>query len=339
LLITILFSIPFVLLEMRTGQPIILETLRAANPIPNIITLPENVNYIKRMGLERSQFTLAHPIFYGVFCASLMALALTVHTRAKGTGSKVFWGLAFASLSSAALLSAMLQLMILGFERMTRFIKTRWKLLAFVFVVIYVALDISSDRSPIVIFVSIFSFSGATAWNRVLIWEFGSAEVWRHPFFGIGNNDWVRPSWMVPSIDNHWLLQTMRYGLPGGILLMGAVLWCLIKIGTARVKDNFDLVMAQRGYMAAMVGWCISLGTVAINVEINSYFMTLLASGIWMIDAAQRENEGDTRARGAKRVSRAGREPRESSRQEPRSARKEKRRPLPPRRRDPAARR
>lgn len=315
LLIIAMISIPFVIVEMKTGRPVIIEFIRSVNPAPDIIRLPGNVNYEKRIGLERSQFTLGHPILYGVFCSSLMALALTVRTQNMGVFAKTFWGVVvaastFASLSSAAFLSALLQLAILGFERTTRMIKARWKLLAAAFVAAYIVVDILSNRSPIVVFVSVFSFSPATAYNRILIWEFGSAEVWRHPIFGIGNNDWVRPSWMVPSIDNHWLLQTMRYGLPGGVALMTAVLWILIKVGRSKIGENIDLIIVKRGYMAGLIGWCIALGTVAINVEVNSYFMTLLAGGIWIIDEAQRNGadpiDDDPRRRRNRRKQPAG---------------------------------
>lgn len=292
LLIIVLISLPFTVAELGTGYPVIIETIRNSNPIPDIISVPQNVNYPQRLGMDRAQFTFGHPILYGVLCSSLMALAITVHTQESGLFAKTFWGMVsavgtFASLTSAAFLSAILQLGFLGFDRVTRLIKARWKLLVLAIVLAYFAIDLVSNRSPIVVFVSTFSFSSATAYNRILIFEYGSAEVLRHPFFGIGNNDWTRPEWMVASVDNHWLLQTMRYGLPAGIFLIGSVLWVLIKIGRSKINpENVDLFTARRGYMAALLGWCIALGTVAINVEVNSYFLTLLASGIWIIDTA-----------------------------------------------------
>lgn len=289
LLIAVAFAIPFALVEMLTGTPIVLEFLRKLNPIPGFFRLPAANDYLPRMGFYRSQFTLVHPILFGVFCASLMALALTVRTYGQSMFHKTFWGMivavaTFTSLSSGAFLSAILQLSILGFERVSRFVKGRWKLVALVFVVLYIVLDFLSNRSPVELFISVFTFNQATSFNRVLIWEYGSAEVWRHPVFGIGDNDWVRPSWMVPSIDNQWLLQTMRYGLPGGFLLIYTVLWVLFKVGRVDTSHDPRLQQTQRGYLSAMIAWCIALGTVAINVEVASYFMTLLAAGIWMLD-------------------------------------------------------
>ena len=36
-------------------------------------------------------------------------------------------------------------------------------------------------------------FNPQTADGRLVILEYGSAEIARHPVFGIGLNDWVRP--------------------------------------------------------------------------------------------------------------------------------------------------
>lgn len=326
LLIFILFSLPFSVIETQTGKSIINEFLRDVNPAPEIFRLPGDVDYEPRFGLLRAQFTLVHPIMYGVFCASLMAFALTLHTKGKGVFSKIFWGsivwiTTVTSVSSAAVLSALLQLGFLLIERFTRFIKGRWRLLGFASVGLYIFLEIFASHSPIAVFVSKFAFNPSTANNRILIFQYGSAEVMRHPIFGIGNNDWVRAPWMLRSVDNHWLLKFMRYGIPGGGLLLVVVIYSLTVAGRAKTAGNEALALAQRGYMICMIGWCIALGTVAINVEVNSYFMTLMAGGIWLADAGTRPAEpvDDLNARRRGKASRrvaAPREPAETKRPE-----------------------
>ena len=47
-----------------------------------------------------------------------------------------------------------------------------------------------------------FTFSTTSAYNRIIIFEYGSAEVMRNPIFGIGLGDWIRPVWMSDSMDN-----------------------------------------------------------------------------------------------------------------------------------------
>lgn len=309
MLYAVLFSLPFAMLETQTGKSLILETLRAANPAPGVLLMPADVDYEARLGLLRAQFTLVHPIAYGLLCASLAALAVTVHARL--SGSKVFWGsvvsaAAFCSVSSAALLAVLLQFGMLAFEQVTRFIKKRWQILAFLFGVTYVIVEIVASHSPIAILVSKFALNASTAHNRLLIFEYGSAEVFRHPIFGIGTNDWVRAPWMVPSVDNHWLLRFMRYGMPGGAAIMGTVIGCMIIVSRAPTYASDALQAAQRGWLICMVAFFVALGTVAINVEVNSYYMTLVAGGLWIADRARLEDpdqdeEPNPRDRNSKR--------------------------------------
>ena len=72
--------------------------------------------------------------------------------------------------------------------------------------------------------ITYLTFNSGTAYWRLHIWNFGSAEVWRNPLFGIGLNDWARPSWMwTASVDNFWLLTAMRYGIPAFLLLVAGI--------------------------------------------------------------------------------------------------------------------
>ena len=57
-------------------------------------------------------------------------------------------------------------------------------------------------------------FNPQTADGRLIILEYGSAEIARHPVFGIGLNEWVRPWYKKQSVDNFWLSHAMRFGLP-----------------------------------------------------------------------------------------------------------------------------
>ena len=55
-------------------------------------------------------------------------------------------------------------------------------------------------------------FNAKTGWGRTEVFEYGAAEVLRHPIFGIGLNDWIRPWWRKPSVDNFYLATAMRFG-------------------------------------------------------------------------------------------------------------------------------
>jgi hypothetical protein len=96
----------------------------------------------------------------------------------------------------------------------------------------YVGIDLFSTKTPFHVFVNYFTFSKQSAYNRILIFEYGTAEVARHPVFGIGLGDWERPVWMSDSMDNFWLVTAVRYGVPAlFLLLLGLLLGILWKAG------------------------------------------------------------------------------------------------------------
>lgn len=310
LVISILISIPFITVEMFTGEPLLLDLLRTVNPAPGIFTLSPTIDYEPRLGLHRAQYTLVHPILFGMFCSSLVALTFVVMTRGDSAGAKTFWGFVvafgtFAALSSAGWLAALLQIAILFYERFTRFIMAfRWKLIFWGFVAFYIFVEIFASHSPLVVLATKLTLSPHNAWTRILIWEYGSLEVWRHPIFGIGMNDWVRPGYMPPSVDNYWLLTGMRYGLPGVFLIVLATLAPLFAVGRADTSKNDVLKSFQLGYMCCMFGWIFAMTTCWINVEIHSLYLTMLASGYWIADQARQETGGtsqDSRDRGGRR--------------------------------------
>ena len=61
------------------------------------------------------------------------------------------------------------------------------------------------------------------------IFKYGIENVWAHPIFGIGLNDWQRPDWMAdPTVDNFWLLVAMRHGILGFLFLALATVILLV---------------------------------------------------------------------------------------------------------------
>ena len=78
----------------------------------------------------------------------------------------------------------------------------------------------------------------------MLIWHYGSASALNHPLFGVGLNEWERPEWMPPSIDNFWLFLAVRYGLPAPFLLLLAFLSIFLAVGFKKGLD--DKITAYR---------------------------------------------------------------------------------------------
>ncbi len=112
----------------------------------------------------------------------------------------------FVSLSAGAWLMLGMQMALAGWDRVTRGLPGRWAILGMMFVAVLVVVSMLSNRSPIKVFISYASFSAQSSYNRILIWEYGTAEVARHPIFGLGLGDWIRAPWMSASMDNFWLV-------------------------------------------------------------------------------------------------------------------------------------
>jgi O-antigen ligase len=147
----------------------------------------------------------------------------------------------------------------------------------------YVIVDILSNRSPFEVFISYLTFNTASAYNRVLIWQFGTAEIFRHPFFGIGMNEWTNPWWMSQSMDNFWLYTAVRHGLPALLLLAAAIL--SIFAALAGLKRLDPVIHRYRlGWMISLCGLVVAGATVHYWHNMFCIFMFILGSGVWMLD-------------------------------------------------------
>src|SRR5690606_25454492 len=112
------------------------------------------------------------------------------------------------SLSSGPLAALSTQIVLLAWERMTRRIPARWLLFSSLLAMMYLTVELVSNRSAIRVFLHYLTFSSHTAYNRITIFNWGIQDVWRNPIFGIGFNVWTRPPWMhSTSMDNFWLVQ------------------------------------------------------------------------------------------------------------------------------------
>ena len=280
----LLFLVPFAAFESLTRtMPLSI----VMDMIPGLNVLP-NVNYEPRLGLFRAQTVFAHPILYGVFCSAGVGLAWAAlaadgaDNMRRGFWTAVSFAAGFFSLSTGALLAMMTQFMLFAWEAATWMVEKRWRILLLLTAVFYVTIDMLSNRTPVTIFISIATFNTGSAWNRVLIWEYGSASVWRNPVLGIGFRWWERPLWMKGSVDNFWLLIAMRYGIPAFLLIAGAVLANVLKIGKMAFAEGSPHHACQRGYLIALISMSIALCTVHIWGDILAFVMFFIGAGVWM---------------------------------------------------------
>lgn len=298
----VIATLPLALLESQTGRPIILDTIRSAG-----FRSHYDVYHPPRAGLWRAQVVFIHPIHYGLFCSAALPLVFVAlrHTMAMVPRLAItaLVGLCcFLSLSSGAILAVVLQVMLVSWAFVFRNVERRWLYLTILFAVIYVVIDLLSNRAPLQVFMSYATFSSHTAYWRSIILEWGLMNIFGNeennvpgnPIFGLGFRDWVRPHFMYSgSMDNFWLVLAVRYGLPALFFFFVGYVVTLFRIGYRDFSADPELTNLRRGWMFLFVGLSFTLATVHIWSAMYAYTIFLFGSGIWML-TAQPEDENAT---------------------------------------------
>ncbi|WP_137113666.1 O-antigen ligase family protein [Mesorhizobium sp. GR13] len=258
-----------------------------------------------RSGFWRVQGPFEHSILFGLFCASVLALAAMVPINGQKSGTRktpaiVVFLTALSSMSSAPIAALAMQSMLMLWNRILRSFPSRWKILGIAALAAYLVVEFGSNQTPVQFYISKFTFDQQTGWVRLLIWEFGSASVLNHPLFGVGFGEWERPVWMPSSIDNFWLVIAVRYGIPGVAFLLGACLWMIFAVG---FKKGFDekLENYRLAYLISTASCMIIGTTVHFWAAPYSWFLFLVGTGAWMLDVkgdGVSDASGRARARG-----------------------------------------
>ncbi len=274
---SVLLLIPLALVETFTTRALVLDTLQG------VITTYPNVEMGKRLGLDRVQGVFEHPILFGVFCAGAFSPAVMLLTRTNSFLSRAAAGTAAAlatllSFSTGAYLNIIGQCAFIAWNEVFKTSVYRWRLLAAFGALGYITVDLLSNRTPFEVFITYLTFDVNSAFTRVLTWRFGTAEVFRHPIFGIGFNDWIRPNWLTSSIDNFWLLRAMRFGLPGICFILIAVFSAARGITNRKDIPNSLASRVSITQLSLLAGTCISMVTVDLWSGSHTMFFFLLGS-------------------------------------------------------------
>lgn len=270
---------PFATWETLTGTPLYLDLFS------NIGSVYDNVWMEPRLGLDRVQGAFEHPILFGIFVSSFFGMSFYI--------LRGFWRilmislsvlLAVFSVSTGAIVCLGVQVGIIMWGIVFRKDRHRWRNLVLVCLGMYIFVDLLSDRTPFNVFVDYLTFNSGSAYNRILIWKYGSAEVLRNPLFGIGLNQWERPVWMSDSMDNFWLLIAVRYGLPSLIALFLAFVLILTKIGKRKFSSE-EIVRIRRGMTVSIVGIFVAICSVHLWNATFCWLMFLIGSTVWILEA------------------------------------------------------
>ena len=270
----------FAILESLSGQHLIRDLARGilgGPPLPFIEP---------RLGLHRAFTSFDHPILYGIFCGSAFGMAYYMpvfkNTLLKLAPSLLVSLATFFSLSSGAFSLLFVQGFLVSWDRITKSIQGRWAFLIGSVATVWLGLTLISNRGPIKVFLAYFTFSPSTGYNRLRIWEYGSAEVGRHPVFGIGLGEWERPAWMVSgSMDNFWLATAVRYGFPAFLFFALAVAYVIWKQVATAQKSEIR-VQSRTSWIVTMAGLSLAACTVHFWNSLFCFFCFFIGAGVWL---------------------------------------------------------
>ncbi|MEO1729300.1 MAG: O-antigen ligase family protein [Pseudomonadota bacterium] len=260
----------------------ITHTLLVAPLFPDASNIGLYKAYETRMGLLRARAVFPHSIAAGMFMASLVPLYFLsrLPTRTKYLGFVASAIGAFFSVSSSAFLTLLLQFGLISYRTFwTRLLGMRERLgyLLIAVVFLYVTLDLASEGGAIKVIIKYASLNPQTGYYRLLIWEYGTLSVANNPWFGIGNAYMPRLDWMVmDTIDNHWLMLAVKYGLPSAILIgLGVVVAIWMCVARNLRLNDFDRATTN-GVVFALAGLWLVAWTSALWANHVSWFMMLV---------------------------------------------------------------
>lgn len=296
----LLLFLPFALLEMLTRHMFLSEILAKVVPVHARAGQPP------RLGLFRVQGFAEHSIIFGLYCSLGVSNFFYIYRnemakRLTRTGMAAF--MTFMSLSSAPNIALGIQLMLMAWDRTLKLFAYRWWLLGIGSTVLVVFIQLGVPGGLVGLVIDNFAFDPKTGYGRTdIIFHYGSLEVIRHPIFGIGLGEWVRPWWKKPSVDNFWLATAMRFGLP---TLLAVVLGLAVHFAAIMRQRRLseDAENYRRGYLVAWVGVIFVLATVNIWGSVAVMIMAYIGAGAWFYTGDTGQAPAGRRRRDETRVS------------------------------------
>lgn len=236
-----------------------------------------------RLGLTRATVGFNHPILWGIVCGLGFANVYYLYRDRflRQIQAVALVGLmTFLSISSGPLLALGLQGLMIIWDHAFRVIRSRWLIGTVIGGTTLVVLQIILPGGIVGYTVNEVIFSQYSGLTRITAFEYGTAEVLRSPFFGIGLKEYLRPWWEHSSIDNFWLVIAVRHGLPALILLVLS-----IGVSAALIMAQPDLdereSRCRTGYLIALVALVLALITVHIWSNALAFVMTYIGAGAW----------------------------------------------------------
>jgi len=267
----------FVVQEAVTHVRVLQNIASDITGVPNL--LRDDV----RLGFMRGAGPFPHPILAGLFLASFLPLYLSSGIRGwpKWAGIAAAAG-AFFTMSSAALLALIMGVLFWCYDWLSeRFTNFSWKLFLAGSGILYATVELVSNSGFYSLMIRYASLNTATAYNRVLIWEFGTRNIARNPWFGIGYDDWDRPDWMHSgSFDHFWLIMALRFGIPASLLLIAATVGGASLVALKSSSYRTEDARLLRSIAISLVIFALGAASVSLWLSILVWFFMLLGIAV-----------------------------------------------------------
>lgn len=253
-------------------------------PIASALTgQPMPISYEIRMGLLRGTASFPHPILAGIVMASFLPIYLMSGLRG---WPKVLGVIAASfgvfSMSSAAMLGVVVGGILVAYDWLSeRIANVTWRLFMIVVSMLYITVELTSNSGFYGLLIRYASLNTGSAYNRILIWNYGTENVARHPWFGIGYADWDRPDWMHwSSFDHFWLISALRFGIPAAFFLLAATLIALTMVAKRSWELPFHDSRMLRGIAISLAVFSLGLNSVTLWMAAQIWFFMLIGLSV-----------------------------------------------------------
>ncbi|MEL7184423.1 MAG: O-antigen ligase domain-containing protein, partial [Pseudomonadota bacterium] len=83
--------------------------------------------------------------------------------------------------------------------------------------------------------------------------------------------------------DNFWLVNAVRYGIPGFLLIAAGWVWAIARIIRRPFNADRRVMLIRRAYVFTFIGLTLTLCTVHVWTNIFSFVFFVFGAGAWLV--------------------------------------------------------
>ena len=254
---------------------------------------------VYRESLLRVTSTFEHPILFGAFCSLIAAVSL--YWERNGLQRLIWVSLCFVgciiSITSAALLSFFIVLLLYAYDQILRSYSWRWTALIVVLVTLVFVVFLVTN-APLGWLITHLTFDPESGYFRILIWDAALTYISQAPVTGYAFN-LLHHDILDHTVDSVWLVSALRYGIPMIVFLFlanVAAFWPIRKSKdqpTEPMSTAFTIVLAMFIFMGLTVHfwnfmwifWGLCIG---IRASLREYMQSgaVVSSSSWPLQVS-----------------------------------------------------